>query len=569
MGKKKYLLLLLGVVLGCWNLTTTIQAAQLVDLKRGEFLQNSDFEQETKDWHLAGQNVIWQKDTGGVNHFIQLGHTTDVNADGHVWQNVWLKPKTEYVLTAKVKVLSQDPTAYATLDVKSGGSYLAKLFKEKRIFATTDTWQNVRLDFTSDYNLLYAVGVGRWVANASLAQRQTIVEIDDISLQSKNDFIANNQKYQVMWQDDFNSKQLDQNKWDYELGNIRGVEQQHYVNSSENVFVKDGHLGLRLTKRALADQYQNPRGKRQVIYDSGSIRTHGKQEFLYGRIEMRAKLPKGQGVFPAFWTLGADFNLDGKINPEQAHLWPLCGEIDIMEMVGKSSDTSFRGNKTVWQTLHYGTALDKDNGWYANWGHPYSLSQGVFNDGYHTFGINWSKGKIEWYVDNQVVHTIDYHDDPTALMTLDRPQYLQLNLAAGGNWPGDAGANLAGQEFDVDYVLYAQNEQQQADAAQYYQNAPKIMGAKDVTMKQGEIPDLLANVSSDKDTQLDFSVDDEYQFQNSGGNTAVHLMCAGKAQKEKLATLPVGKYNLYYTALSKTNPQQPATRKTVILTVVK
>lgn len=111
-------------------------------------------------------------------------------------------------------------------------------------------------------------------------------------------------------------------------------------------FMRDGNLVLKATDRAKEDQYKNPRGNRQVIYNSGSVRTHGKQEFLYGRIEMRAKLPKGRGAFPAFWTLGADFTLDGKINGKQGYGWSRCGEIDIMELLGGYEGEA--RNKQVW-----------------------------------------------------------------------------------------------------------------------------------------------------------------------------------------------------------------------------
>ncbi|WP_053093909.1 MULTISPECIES: family 16 glycosylhydrolase [unclassified Streptococcus] len=90
------------------------------------------------------------------------------------------------------------------------------------------------------------------------------------------------------------------------------------------------------------DQYNNPRNAlSKVIYNSGSVRTHGKQEFLYGKLEIRAKFPKGKGVFPAFWTLGADFVLDGKISDNQGHGWPSTDEIDIMELIGDANSGSY------------------------------------------------------------------------------------------------------------------------------------------------------------------------------------------------------------------------------------
>ena len=97
--------------------------------------------------------------------------------------------------------------------------------------------------------------------------------------------------------------------------------------------------------------------------------------------------------------------------------------------------------------------------------------------------------KIKWYVDDQIVRTVDYSDDQRALECIDRPQYIEFNLALGGAWPGAAGENLAGTKFEVDYVRYARNEQQQKDADTFYANAYKISGEKDVTMTEGDMPD--------------------------------------------------------------------------------
>ena len=234
---------------------------------------------------------------------------------------------------------------------------------------------------------------------------------------------------------------------------------------------------------------------------------------------MKAKLPKGQAVFPAFWTLGSDFHLDGNI--AQGIGWPDSGEIDIMELIGNGTAGGVNGNKQVYQTLHYGTN-GEDDGKYAGHGTCYTLPSGIFNDDYHVFGINWSKGKIEWYVDDQIVRTVDYSDDQRALECIDRPQYIEFNLALGGAWPGAAGENLAGTKFEVDYVRYARNEQQQKDADTFYANAYKISGEKDVTMTEGDMPDLLAGITVDEGTVVDYSINDEPMFTNVGGNTHSH-----------------------------------------------
>ena len=279
---------------------------------------------------------------------------------------------------------------------------------------------------------------------------------------------------------------------------------------------------------------------------------------------MKAKLPKGQAVFPAFWTLGSDFHLDGNI--AQGIGWPDSGEIDIMELIGNGTAGGVNGNRQVYQTLHYGTN-GEDDGKYAGHGTCYTLPSGIFNDDYHVFGINWSKGKIEWYVDDQIVRTVDYSDDQRALECIDRPQYIEFNLALGGAWPGAAGENLAGTKYEVDYVRYARNEQQQKDADTFYANAYKINGEKDVTMTEGETPDLLAGITSDKESIVDYSINDEPMFTNVGGNTHVSLLCTGKNDTESLKSLKPGTYNLYYTAYKEGDTVSARTRRQVSLTV--
>ncbi|MFR3089264.1 MAG: family 16 glycosylhydrolase, partial [Coprobacillus cateniformis] len=320
---------------------------------------------------------------------------------------------------------------------------------------------------------------------------------------------------------------------------------------------------------------------RKVIYNSGSVRTHGKKEFLYGRIEMKAKLPKGQGVFPAFWTLGSDFVLDGDINSQQGYGWARCGEIDIMELIGQAGDNSY-GNRTVYQTAH------TDNNRVTETklaGTAYTIGEN-FNNEYHVFGIDWSPNKIEWYVDDEIVQSVDYSHLPIAQKALNRPQYIQMNLAMGGNWPGDVGTGLAGTEFDIDYVYYGQNASQKAAAKAYYETAPHMTGLQNITMVEGEIPDLLKNISVTEGYHVDFSIDDEYMFQSHGGRTECSLRCKGKDDAATLATLPAGKYNIHYTAIPDevefetdqwdssllvplAEKEYKFDRKTMILTIVK
>ena len=540
---------------------------ELADLQNSNFIKNGNFQEENNYWNIVGQNssVITDSDN---NKYGKLGKTTDPHANGHIWQDVTLKPNTTYILKAKVKVLSDDENSYVTLDVKKGGSSEAKYFKDKKVTAINNEWQEVSLEFTTDTTTKYAVGIGRWEDNASASLKDSEAYIDDVSVEYKDSI--DKEKYDFVWADDFNNENLNLSDWEYELGSIRGIEQQHYVNDPENVSIRkngdNGELVLKATDRPKELQYNNPRNNdRKVIYNSGSVRTHGKQEFLYGRIEMKAKLPKGQAVFPAFWTLGSDFTLDGDVSSKQGYGWARCGEIDIMELIG--SEENQPGNKTVYQTIHTSNKPDSNTD-HKLLGTSYTIDEDFYDD-YHIFGIDWSKGKLDFYVDDKIVSSVDYSNDEIARKCLDRPQYIQFNLAMGGAWPGEISEGLAGTEFAIDYVYYAQTPQQKADAEAYYKDAPRLSGYKDLTIYEGETDAILENVVAENG-DVDFSITDQPQFNKKEQNatsdnplTSVDLLCTGKNDLDSLAKLPAGEYTLYYTALPKnmqlesSNPEDP------------
>ena len=537
----------------------------LIELERkSDLITNGGFDNNGGSWKKTGTGTFGESDG---NYYGKLSSNSNNAA---VYQVVSFKKNTDYVVKGKVKISNAKGQVF--LAVKNGQLSAGLKDNNGKTIETTISssedkagqYQDIEFTFNSGDNTSGSIAFIKWTeenGNQDIIQEE--VWIDDVSVKEVSNASEDDQ-YEMVWADDFNKGQLDTSNWDYELGSIRGVEQEHYVNDPENVYVKDGQLVLQVTNRDKEDQYKNPRGNRQVIYNSGSIRTHGKREFLYGRIEMKAKLPKGQAVFPAFWTLGSDFHLDGNI--AQGIGWPDSGEIDIMELIGNGTAGGVNGNKQVYQTLHYGTN-GEDDGKYAGHGTCYTLPSGIFNDDYHVFGINWSKGKIEWYVDDQIVRTVDYSDDQRALECIDRPQYIEFNLALGGAWPGAAGENLAGTKFEVDYVRYARNEQQQKDADTFYANAYKISGEKDVTMTEGDMPDLLAGITVDEGTVVDYSINDEPMFTNVGGNTHVSLLCTGKDDQEALKSLKPGTYNLYYTVYEKGNTTKARTRREVLLTV--
>ncbi|WP_258097793.1 family 16 glycosylhydrolase [Marinoscillum pacificum] len=231
--------------------------------------------------------------------------------------------------------------------------------------------------------------------------------------------------YQMVWQDEFDQEALNLNDWTYEIGNgysgWGNNELEYYTD--ENTSMVDGNLVITAKKES--------RGG--YNYTSSRIITKGKQEFKYGRVDIRAVLPYGQGIWPALWMLGA--------NIDQVS-WPKCGEIDIMELIGGGDGR----DNVVHGTVHW-----DNNGSYANYGGSTKLSSGIFNDEYHVFSILWDESKIKWLLDGEQYHEIDI--TPAALSELRSDQFVIFNVAVGGNWPGSPNSSTTFPQFMiVDYI---------------------------------------------------------------------------------------------------------------------
>lgn len=230
----------------------------------------------------------------------------------------------------------------------------------------------------------------------------------------------------LIWEDDFAGTGLNTSNWTWEIG--RGTngwgnnELQYY--RQENTTVRDGHLIITAKKENFSG----------AAYTSSRIITKDKRTYQYGRVDIRAALPKGQGIWPALWMLGNNFPTVG---------WPQCGEIDIMEMIGGAG----REN-TVYGTLHW----DNAGSYACTCGDDgYSLSSGTFGDEFHVFSIVWNANTITWYVDNVQFHQIDI--SPAAMSEFDLPFFFIFNIAVGGNWPGNPdGSTNFPQHLIVDYI---------------------------------------------------------------------------------------------------------------------
>jgi beta-glucanase (GH16 family) len=165
--------------------------------------------------------------------------------------------------------------------------------------------------------------------------------------------------------------------------------------------------------------------------------TKAKKEFQYGRIDIRARLPYGQGIWPAIWMLGANIDDVG---------WPRCGEIDIMELVGHLPKVS------------HGTAHYDVDGW-ASKGSSYALTTGqTFSDEFHVFTIVWEMNRIKWYVDYNKFFELSAQD-VGGTYPFNNPFFFIMNIAVGGNWPGDPDeTTVFPQTMEVDYIRVFQQE---------------------------------------------------------------------------------------------------------------
>ena len=235
--------------------------------------------------------------------------------------------------------------------------------------------------------------------------------------------------WRLVWQDEFDGKTLDLSKWEFEVNAQGGGnnELQYYV--TNNVRVKDGLLFIEARK----ERYSGPEGTRE--YTSSRIRTRFKGDWKYGRFDIRARLPKGRGMWPAIWMLPTDNVYGG---------WPNSGEIDIMELVGHES------NK-VHGTLHYGDPVKGHD--YK--GTHYMLAAGTFADDFHVFRLDWEPDVMRWYVDGKPYQTQTNWRTRTKTFPapFDQRFHLLLNLAVGGNWPGNPDKKTVfPQAMVADYV---------------------------------------------------------------------------------------------------------------------
>jgi beta-glucanase (GH16 family) len=235
-----------------------------------------------------------------------------------------------------------------------------------------------------------------------------------------------------VWADEFdNVGAPDSTKWNYDLGdgcpNVCGWgnnEAQSYTQDAKNVRVENGNLVIEAHKDSLG-------GK---AYTSTRIVSKFKGDWLYGRIEVKAKLPKGKGTWPAIWMLPTDSKYGG---------WPASGEIDIMEHVGYDPGVIHGTIHT--ESYNHGKGTQKEG----------KIIVEDCMDAFHVYAVDWTKDKMDFFVDDKLYHTVmrDPNEDFKG-WPFDQRFHLIMNIAVGGNWGGKEGIDdsIWPQRMEVDYV---------------------------------------------------------------------------------------------------------------------
>ena len=257
----------------------------------------------------------------------------------------------------------------------------------------------------------------------------------------------NNDGYHLFWSDEFDGTSLNEEYWSYMLGNGAEYGNPGWGNGEleyyqkENVYVQDGQLHIK-AKREMVNEFN---------FTSGRIRTEKKVHFKYGKVEASIALPKGKGMWPAFWMLPEEFAYGG---------WPDSGEIDIMEANGASTT----GTSCA---LHFSSQRGVDK--YITSYHSVDVRAGETTEDFHKYGLVWEEEDITFYVDDMEVlnvpirswssGTVNKEDNPYA--PFDRDFHLLLNLAVGGNYTNHTTPDMSFVEAEmvVDYVrIYQFND---------------------------------------------------------------------------------------------------------------
>ncbi len=257
--------------------------------------------------------------------------------------------------------------------------------------------------------------------------------------------------YSLVWSDEFDGaigSAPNASNWTYDIGNGTNgwgnFEYENYTNSTDNAQIISDPNATDGKALAIIAKDTMPGSSNYIQvgrYTSARLKTAGLQQFQYGLLEARIQLPYGDGIWPAFWTLGNDYTT--------GTVWPNCGEIDIMENFGNASQQSINHGSMHGPGYSGGNALTS----------TYALpNDQVFHDGYHLFAVQWQQNEVQFYVDNILYETRTPADIGSNAWEFNEPFFLLLNTAVGGSCPGSPDPSTSfPQTMKVDYVRFYQN----------------------------------------------------------------------------------------------------------------
>jgi hypothetical protein len=344
------------------------------------------------------------KDQSVTPNFL-FGHTAfpaaEDDPDGIISVPVYLSLESDKAVS--IDYTTVDSTAIA------GRNYVA-ITSGNLIFQPGELSKEIKINILSDtagkkdvyFNIKFSNPVNGLLPGSSLKIK--IINVDFATL---------------TWVEQFEAGILNTAIWNYELGGggWGNNELQSYTNSTLNVSTDTGYLQI----IAL-----NPTG---TSYTSGRINTQGNKEFTYFRVDIRAKLPEGQGLWPALWMMGANYVITG---------WPKCGEVDIMELLGQEPSV-------VHGAVHF------ESSGHVSRTNTFTLGSGKFSSGFHIFSLVRTPNKLIWQVDKQEFFYLSNAEIPA--FPFDLPSYFIFNVAVGGNWPGPPDqTTVFPQQMIVDYI---------------------------------------------------------------------------------------------------------------------
>jgi beta-glucanase (GH16 family) len=301
----------------------------------------------------------------------------------------------------------------------------------------------------------------------------SITDVNTESPQDPTEMVLISDQWQLVWQDEFDNETIDLTKWTFEVNCFGGGndEQQCYTDRTDNAFIEQGILKLVALKENFTgpsmqddDPKYNVNDTRTLPYTSARLRSKNKGDWTYGRFEIRARLPQGQGTWPAIWMLPTEWAYGG---------WAGSGEIDIMEAVNLKAKSDEKGAREeqeesrVHGTLHYGRAWPEN----VYSGKEFHLPAGSNPaDDFHEYAVEWQEGEIRWYVDDihfatqretgwysQYMNSDGGLIDGENSAPFDQNFHLLLNFAVGGAWAATVNEkgideSVFPQSLDIDYV---------------------------------------------------------------------------------------------------------------------